>query len=1439
MAKTVNTFEKGLVILNNKTKQPEHTYSYALNAVPNDEIIDRSSLTREQGFDDYIKLREDDYTILGSEWLGDEQYVFFIKNVGSTGVPFNQIWYVDIKEGIKELKYDSIDLNFRDNNPIISTYRINYKNEILVYFVDGLNDDRLINISQPNTLDLDISMLSMNSSEVKPSITVESIDSGGIIKSGQYFVAVAYKDINDFQTGTSEFSLPISISDSPYQISNSRQYINTIGSQPDSATTKKLVINIKDIDPRYNRAIIYTVQITDTETKIFKSNDLTIQGNQLRHEFTGFNDIEDTTIDLNDLIVSRVNYYASHIINQRDNRLIRGNSKIKESLINYQEYANNIKVQYSVEEVIASNYNMRYNFIEGANIPANEGIPTLSRKASSIDYYAISPEYLSKTGNSLEITSKTFMRDEVYALGVSFELNDGTETDVFHIPGRTPNNMVSTLSGVGEFNKNYGGQSDWDDGNAPSPVSNMKRWQVYNTAIKRSNRGELAYWRSSEEYPKGYGFPEDGEKSESGNSYVRHHKMPSDVLEPITRTQIVNSDSKTKEYITYKRYIKLYVSNIEIPDDIKHIVTKIKFHYVKRDYTNKSIISKGLLFNTFRTSGFNGVRQAPQFNQFSGEKHDTVQFYSPDVDFMHKQFPIGANAFKSGYVAKGYINYIGRRGYNVGGSLNNTGTYYVNLANNYLADINPEGTPYNQLLVGSVFYNETVPAVEHGYYSKVYGAAFTDPNSRGVIPGVVSADNAYGFMGESKGVILNLFGLDNPDLRIINSMYPGLNLDNPSKSSNVHNQFNYTGSLTGLHSVVTLSEVYYDTVRYGSLIRDLPNQYDGILNLVYTSLGTSIPVTSSNIYSTEIKNGDSYIEVHYTKKGYSVLNTVNNYSAARVLEDEQRTGAAHTIATPIAEYKANSYIAYFVETDINIRMRNKDPNKPQDQPDYWPILNTGNKDYLYEYEKKSVSDEYFNVYPFYNTTHIKEYYANDKSLSELGTVLEDIRYSTRLIYSDKQDYEDKTDHYRISRANNYKDLPMNRGQITQSFSKDDKLFVLTRDALFNVYTSNSTIQSTSGDNIVLGTGEFFSMEPVELLSIKGGFGGTSSKLSLVESQFGFLYVDTLKNKVILFNDNLADINILGLNEDFKLYLYDYIKELKNIDGFDNPVTGPGISSTFDPVLNRFIITKKDYIPLDSFLDDYKGTYDPTKVYKVGDFVERGGSLYEITSLDPFFVFNRVDFNDGCLFENKSFTVSFDPIRQVWISYHSYIPDYYIPHNTEFLKIEDSNTIVKYNSKNFENCYPFIIETVFNEYPLVTKVFDSLTVNCETSIDGNSTNEFFDKVYAYNENQSTGYIGLDEFNLVKREKDWNLNKLLDISMESDNKKLFSEDWEDIKCDFPVDKVLNLDEIDTAKPWYLRGRMKDKYLVVRFIYSNNLQNSKIIVNFVSSTYRVSQR
>lgn len=213
------------------------------------------------------------------------------------------------------------------------------------------------------------------------------------------------------------------------------------------------------------------------------------------------------------------------------------------------------------------------------------------------------------------------------------------------------------------------------------------------------------------------------------------------------------------------------------------------------------------------------------------------------------------------------------------------------------------------------------------------------------------------------------------------------------------------------------------------------------------------------------------------------------------------------------------------------------------------------------------------------------------------------------------------------------------------------------------------------------------------------------------------------------------------------------------------------------------------------------------------------------------------------FENKSWTLSYNPILQQWISFHSYLPNNYIIHSTGLLTKRNDTQIQLINSGDYgkffdEDIKPWIVETVFNDNKLYTKVFDNITVNLESNTSTEvATNKFFDNIVLYNEFQSTGLITLDSSNLTKKEKNWTINKFTDLT-NNNVEPLFNKDWTNISSEFPIDKVVNTNKIDNSKAWYLRARMRDKYLVVRFI-ENNVDNNQITLKFVLSIYRESVR
>lgn len=236
------------------------------------------------------------------------------------------------------------------------------------------------------------------------------------------------------------------------------------------------------------------------------------------------------------------------------------------------------------------------------------------------------------------------------------------------------------------------------------------------------------------------------------------------------------------------------------------------------------------------------------------------------------------------------------------------------------------------------------------------------------------------------------------------------------------------------------------------------------------------------------------------------------------------------------------------------------------------------------------------------------------------------------------------------------------------------------------------------------------------------------------------------------------------------------------------------------------------------------------------------SYVKIEELQDTLIATPVDVSDTTSIENKSWTLSYNPVLQQWISLHSYLPNNYLIHPTKLVTKKNDTQLKLVNSGNYGEFFdasikPFIIESIINDNGLFTKVYDNITVNLISEDNKVSTNKFFDEVILNTEYQCSGTITLDTSNLTKKERDWTINRFSDLTNNS-SEPLFSEDWDDIKSKFPIDKVVNTAKIDQDKPWYQRARFRDKFLVVR-LTENNLQNQKLICKFVSSIYRQSQR
>ena len=295
----------------------------------------------------------------------------------------------------------------------------------------------------------------------------------------------------------------------------------------------------------------------------------------------------------------------------------------------------------------------------------------------------------------------------------------------------------------------------------------------------------------------------------------------------------------------------------------------------------------------------------------------------------------------------------------------------------------------------------------------------------------------------------------------------------------------------------------------------------------------------------------------------------------------------------------NNIIWYWVESFINTELRNgRDTTAERFYPYYFEgtsllgpysfvdsenVYDTGaagptvvsviedenyydiNDDYL----KECTENAYFPLGPLFD-------YCNAINCGE--------DFPHRIAYSTQSFQDSQQDNYRTFLANNYRDLPGNRGEIWDLFTLNNVLYVQTEESLWKVLPS--TQMSTLNDTTVyIGTGEFFTNPPVEVLESQTGYMGNQSQWATIISENGMFWPDARQGKVFGFNTQPTDYSIKGLRNWFEnnmnMEIYDQYLAIFGtpFPSIDNPAAphGAGYLGVYDPRYVRYILTKKDYL----------------------------------------------------------------------------------------------------------------------------------------------------------------------------------------------------------------------------------------------------------------------
>ena len=571
---------------------------------------------------------------------------------------------------------------------------------------------------------------------------------------------------------------------------------------------------------------------------------------------------------------------------------------------------------------------------------------------------------------------------------------------------------------------------------------------------------------------------------------------------------------------------------------------------------------------------------------------------------------------------------------------------------------------------------------------------------------------------------------------------------------------------------------------YASLKRYLPNQYGNIFKLEYLEVGSrSINLNEDLSDGFTIFGGDTFLGRFALKRKmpfflqsrlktidesdveYSTLGNVGypNYyfNTERPLIDRIAGNSfggdllsIYSDMIGVAESRLdarvdnlfyqkgyihlyNYGIPYFiVESDVNLDLRH---GENINEKDFYP--HQKNLDYWLQEINVPIKED--NQY-IYNRTYSKQNKEGFVSVDQPQTSFDSCVYThdNRLISSqnlllEKGNYADrgvKTDPYLIFKSADYKDFDFSSGKLfTVNGIESDKLLVRFENNFeiynaYNVLNTDATKLQISNGNIFESRGQKFSVSSL-------GFAGTQHR-AIIQTEFGHIWVDASRGSIINLGTNGGGIDELtknGMSKWFKNNLpFQILKDFPTIalEDIDNNFKGIGIDIGFDKRNSRILITKQDYKCIDKNV-----TYNTIlKKFQVSD-----GKISTI-----------IDIKNKSYFIDKSWTISYNFFTQRWVSFHSFIPKFYLNYIDYFQTcLENSLWSHNLTNKSYQvyngKLQPFIVE-LSTEPNLKNNILNSIqyvgdTVRYHNEEDYYIVDKTFNKAIVYSDRECTGQLEL--------------------------------------------------------------------------------------------------
>lgn len=397
------------------------------------------------------------------------------------------------------------------------------------------------------------------------------------------------------------------------------------------------------------------------------------------------------------------------------------------------------------------------------------------------------------------------------------------------------------------------------------------------------------------------------------------------------------------------------------------------------------------------------------------------------------------------------------------------------------------------------------------------------------------------------------------------------------------------------------------------------------------------------------------------------------------------------------------------------------------------------------------------------------------------------KFPNRIIWSNVSFTEELRDNWRVYLSENF--TSVGTSPITALHYDKNRLIVRSTKTLHSLTPNPQQISSDAG-SIYLGTGDFLSIPPSQMINVDYGFGGGSGRMDHVKTEYGWVTVDQQTGQVFLFSEGYNELTSIDVQQWFKTNL---------------PISSTGeIHCGYDPRFKRLLIWKKDY-----------------------------NKLVDVSS---------DDYTNKEVWQDKSILISYSLQYQSWISLHSWKPRlFWSDYNG--LYSTNGKKIYRHDSNQFCNFY-----NVNHKFILELPVFDYGNKDLEVveyyahSFIGNRNVDYptFNEVIVYTNAQSTGIQTLTPKGIYPN--DWttktvtrhnNLYRISDLRSLSTSDNVFSGQWQEVKNDYYIDKIpvninYNLNQYDQIP-------ITDTYFYVRLMYDNKV-NVKLVFDVINTITRI---